>query len=111
MWHKIPNAVVTWNNAIDGCLAYTGGTFTDWFLANINQHLTIISWDSGTIGLNYAPFSISASESYWTSTTSPSSSVNAIRIVNNTAIPGANGKTSTNKYLYCRKWIPSDFGL
>ena len=111
MWYKIPNAVVTWNNAIDGCLAYTGGTFTDWFLANINQHLTIISWDSGTIGLNYAPFSISASESYWTSTTSPSSSVNAIRIVNNTAIPGANGKTSTNKYLYCRKFIPADFGL
>ena len=111
MWYRIPNALDTWNNAIDGCLAYTGGTFTDWFLANINQHMTIISWESTAIGLNYAPFSISASESYWTSTTSPSSSVNAIRIVNNTAIPGANGKTSTNKYLYCRKFIPADFGL
>jgi hypothetical protein len=111
MWHKIPNAVVTWNNAIDGCLAYAGGSFTDWFLANINQHLTIISWEFSAIGLNYAPFSISASESYWTSTTAPTSSVNAVRIVNNTAILGANAKTSTNKYLYCRKWIPSDFGL
>ena len=111
MWYRIPNALDTWNNAIDGCLAYTGGTFTDWFLANINQHMTIMSWSTSAIGLNYAPFSISASESYWTSTTSPSSSVNAIRIVNNTAIPGANGKTSTNKYLYCRKFIPADFGL
>ena len=86
-------------------------SFTDWFLATINQHMTIMSWSATAIGLNYAPFSISASESYWTSTTSPSSSVNAIRIVNNTSIPGANTKTSTNKYLYCRKWIPSDFGL
>ena len=111
MWYRIPNAIDTLNNAIDGCLAYTGGTFTDWFLANINQHMTIISWESTAIGLNYAPFSISSAESYWTSTTTPTSSVNAIRIVNNTSIPGANTKTSTNKYLYCRQFIPADFGL
>jgi hypothetical protein len=111
MWYRIPNAVDTWNNAIDGCLAYTGGSFTDWFLANINQHMTIMSWSATAIGLNYAPFSISASESYWTSTTAPTSSVNAVRIVNNTAIPGANTKTATNKYLYCRYFALSDMGL
>lgn len=111
MWYRIPNAIDTWNNAIDGCLAYTGGTFTDWFLSNINQHNTIISWSATAIGLNYAPFSISSAEFYWTSTTAPSSTTTAIRINNLTSIPAAASKTGTNKYLYCRKFIPSDFGL
>mgnify|MGYP000179497745 CR=1 FL=1 len=111
MWYKIPNAVDTWNNAIDGCLAYTNGTFTDWFLANINQHMTIISWEAGAIGLNYAPFSISAAEFYWTSTTLPSGTTNAIRLNNISSLPVAAIKTGTNKYLYCRKFIPADFGL
>jgi len=111
MWYRIPNAIDTWNNAIDGCNAYTGGTFTDWFLANINQHNTIISWEVGAIGLNYAPFSISAAEFYWSSTTAPSATTNAIRVNNSTGIPAAAIKTGTNKYLYCRKFIPSDFGL
>lgn len=111
MWNRIPNAVDTWNNAIDGCLAYTGGTFTDWFLANINQHMTILSWEVGAISLNYAPFSLSSAEFYWTSTTLPSGTTNALRINNINAIPVAQIKTNTSKYLYCRKWIPADFGL
>ena len=111
MWHRIPNAVDTWNNAIDGCLAYTGGGFTDWFLPNINQQMTIISWESTAIGLNYAPFSISLAEFYWTSTTLPSGTTNAIRINNISSLPVAQIKTNTSKYLYCRKWIPADFGL
>ena len=111
MWYKVPNAVDTWNNAIDGCLAYAGGTFTDWFLPNINQHMTIISWGVGAIGLNYAPFSISTAEFYWTSTTQPSGTTNAIRLNNISSLPVAQIKTNTSKYLYCRKWIPSDFGL
>ena len=111
MWHKIPNALDTWNNAIDGCLAYAGGTFTDWFLANINQHMTIMSWGASAIGLNYAPFSISSAEFYWTSTTLPSGTTNAIRLNNISSLPVAQIKTNTSKYLYCRKWIPSDFGL
>jgi hypothetical protein len=111
MWYRIPNAIDTWNNAIDGCLSYTGGTFTDWFLANVNQHMTIMSWSTSGIALNYAPFSINASEFYWTSTTAPSSTTTAIRINNLTSIPAAATKTNTNKYLYCRNFIPSDFGL
>jgi len=111
MWNRVPNTVDTWNNAIDGCLAYAGGTFTDWFLANINQHMTIISWEVGAIGLNYAPFSISSAEFYWTSTTAPSGTTNAIRINNISSIPVAQLKTNTSKYLYCRKFIPADFGL
>ena len=111
MWYKVPNAVDTWNNAIDGCLAYAGGTFTDWFLPNINQHMTIISWGVGAIGLNYAPFSISSAEFYWTSTTQPSGTTNAIRLNNISSLPVSQIKTNTSKYLYCRKWIPSDFGL
>jgi hypothetical protein len=111
MWYRIPNALDTWNNAIDGCNAYTGGTFTDWFLANVNQHMTIMSWSTSGIALNYAPFSINASEFYWTSTTAPSSTTSAIRINNLTSIPAAATKTNTNKYLYCRNFIPSDFGL
>jgi hypothetical protein len=111
MWNRVPNAVDTWNNAIDGCNAYTGGTFTDWFLANINQHMTIISWEVSAIGLNYAPFSISSAEFYWTSTTAPSATTNAIRVNNSTGIPVAQLKTNTSKYLYCRKFIPADFGL
>jgi hypothetical protein len=111
MWNRVPNAVDTWNNAIDGCNAYTGGTFTDWFLPNINQHMTIISWEVSAIGLNYAPFSISAAEFYWTSTTAPSATTTAIRLNNISSLPVAQIKTNTSKYLYCRKWIPSDFGL
>ena len=111
MWYRIPNAIDTWNNAIDGCLSYTGGSYTDWFLANINQHITIMSWSATAIGLNYAPFSTNAAEFYWTSTTAPSSTTTAIRINNLTSIPAAATKTGTQKYLYCRYFALSDMGL
>jgi hypothetical protein len=70
-----------------------------------------MSWSSSAIGLNYAPFSISSAEFYWTSTTQPSGTTNAIRLNNISSLPVAQIKTNTSKYLYCRKWIPSDFGL
>lgn len=59
----------SWNNAIDEALAHSNSTFTSgWRLPNINEIYSLLNY-SLTSALNYAPFNIDSSATYWTSTT------------------------------------------
>jgi hypothetical protein len=61
---------VTWNNAIDGSLAVSIGTFTSgWRLPNINEITNIDNFGVNQISFkNYSPFNIS-NGTLWSSTT------------------------------------------
>lgn len=111
MWYRVSTSG-TWNQAIDGSLASTRGGFTDWFLPNKNQIITICNYSS-TMITNYSPFNIninSVATRLWTSTTDPNGTTSAFSI---TAVNFFQSftKTSTHSYIYCRQFIPSDFGL
>ena len=115
MWYIALVTGTQWNAAIDGALASTQGTFTDWSLPNINQLISICNFSTVTNSLlNYSPFNIAittTTDRIWASTTVPSSpSVNAYALYNLGQISGT-GKSTSQSYIICRKFIPSDFGL
>jgi hypothetical protein len=61
---------VTWNDAIDGALAVSIGTFTTgWRLPNIYELVNLDNFENSNVSLkNYAPFNIS-NQTVWSSTT------------------------------------------
>lgn len=114
MWYRVPVTTTQWNGAIDGAEASTQGGFSDWFLPNINQLISICNFATVTNALlNYAPFNIAITAStdrIWTSTTTPNASANAYTLQSNSTFAGT-GKSTSQSYIICRKFIPADFGL
>lgn len=114
MWYRVPVTTSNWNTAIDGAEASTLGGFSDWFLPNINQLISICNFSITTSSLlNYSPFNIaitSTTDRIWTSTTVPSSTTNAFGLFTNGGLSNI-GKTTGQSYIICRKFIPADFGL
>lgn len=112
MWYRIAQgSSPDWNTAIDGALASSQGTHTDWFVPNRTQITTIADQET-TNGrpLNYSPFNLDLDHQYWTSTTTDSNTTRAWALLTaNVSFYGAvsiNTKTNTNvnnKYLLCRK--------
>ena len=71
------NTDKSWNSAIDEALTHSiTGFATGWRLPNKKEVESIIN-DSLTQALNYAPFSIGNSNTYWTSTSPNSPNTNA----------------------------------
>lgn len=113
MWHRIPISGV-WNGAIDNSLAATTGGYTDWFLPNIKQLMTLSNF--GVTGhLNYFPFNIninSVATRLWSSTTCSPVVTNAAQClieVNNNIIGST--KTTLSQYIYCRFFTLSELGF
>ena len=104
-WRRTTNGVnITWNNAIDGALALSIGTFTTgWRLPNRNEIQSIINL-SLIIPLNYAPFNLNNSNDFWTSSTFLSATLQAYKLTNANGIVDTQTKTaSTNlRYIPCR---------
>jgi hypothetical protein len=104
-WRRTSNGVnINWNDAIDGALAVSIGTFTTgWRLPN-SYELYLIIIMSSLRGLNYAPFNINANDIYWTSTTSHPATTSAYTIANATKVLTASVKSVTSGYRYipCR---------
>ncbi len=114
MWYRTPTTATQWNGAIDASQLSTQGGFTDWLLPNMNQLISICNFSTVTNALlNYSPFNIAITTStdrIWTSTTLPNSTTNAYTLQSNSTFAGS-GKATTQSYIICRKFIPSDFGL
>ena len=95
-------ANVTWDQAIDGALAVSIGTFTTgWRLPNINEINNLLNWT--TLGINYSPLNIGLNTiiSLWTSTTNPAGTTTAYRL-SNLNIYSAASKTGGSNYIPCR---------
>jgi hypothetical protein len=104
-WRRTSNGVnINWNDAIDGALAVSIGTFTTgWRLPNSYELYLIIIMGS-LRGLNYAPFNINANDIYWTSTTSHPTTTSAYTIANASKVIAATAKPGTSglRYIPCR---------
>lgn len=93
---------VTWNNAIDGALAVSIGSFTTgWRLTNYYEIVSIANF-SISEGLNYSPFNISTlSYSLWCSNTLLANTTYSFRYFAYHAWD-YQPKTSTYRYIPCR---------
>jgi hypothetical protein len=104
-WRRTSNGVdIAWNNAIDGALIVSIGTFTTgWRLPNIYELFLLNTMDS-LRGLNYAPFNNNTNEIFWSSTTSHPTTTQAYAINNATKILTGTSKTTSSgqRYLPCR---------
>jgi hypothetical protein len=86
---------VTWNNAIDQCLALSVDTFTSgWRLVNRNELLTIYD-NEKVLGLDYAPFNLSFT--LWASTTWKFITINAYTL-SSTGIMSVLDKSNASGY-------------
>lgn len=95
---------VTWNNAIDGALAVSIGTFTTgWRLPNVTEYINIqnrsIAFTSGAF--NYSPFN-NADGTFWTGNTLGGSSANKFYIFNFGFGVNFQGEANLLKYLAVR---------
>lgn len=105
-WRTTSNGVnIDWNNAIDGALAVSIGTFTTgWRLPNINEIFSICYWNIAVRLLNYAPFNNNTNEIYWTSTTTGTATTQAAAMENaaRRILPAVKTTTSGYRYIPCR---------
>lgn len=96
-------AGTTWNNSIDGALAYTVGSFTSgWRLWNKHECENVLNYSLTNI-LSYAPFSFGSSYTYWISTTPNGATTNAFFMYPTIALGyhiGAQPKTASAGYAY-----------
>ncbi len=77
-WRRTPTQTVTWEQAIDGALLVSIGTFTTgWRLPNISELFSICNWQSDFRYL-YSPFNIANVLFIWSSTTNIQSTSRAL---------------------------------
>jgi hypothetical protein len=93
---------LSWNDATDGALAVSIGTFTSgWRLPNFNELNNIINW-SLTSRINYAPFNIGGTWELWTSNTPAGTTANAQTISHSSYLQRAKTNTLLVQYLPVR---------
>lgn len=102
--YRVLQSAANWNGAIDGAVALSLGGDSDWRLTPARILLTVMNGAAGAGAnfLNFAPFSIS-NTNYWTSTTQAFSTANAFRVASGTVVTIA--KTNTYAWLACRRFI------
>ncbi len=66
MWHIIRQGNKTLNDAIDAADSSTQGGFSNWFLPNFNQIISIANRSEDTNAIDYSPFNVSGN--LWMST-------------------------------------------
>lgn len=113
MWYRIPQAASNWNTAISGANASVQGGYSDWFVPNILQLISISNYGQ-TDSLNYSPFNIAAATytQLWTSTTDATTTTNAYQCQPLRGQFAVLIKTNTVPYyLLARIFSLSDLGL
>ena len=68
-WLFVLQGAESWDDAIDGAASATDLTFSDWRLPNNNEWMSISKHGEITATLNYSPFNLSGSVTFWSSTT------------------------------------------
>ena len=106
-WYRVINVSnVTWNTAIDNCLAVTVGAFTTgWRLPNRAEIFNICLHEGATLNLplNYTPFNISLATVFYTSTTQAATTTNCFTLTNNSNVTlGVSTKTGNGRYFPVR---------
>ena len=104
-WRISENGVnIIWDNAIDEALTLNiGGFASGWRVPNTFEMLSICDTASSTRFLNYAPFNNSSNHWFWTSSTTPITTNNAMAVANQ---HGNGIRSRTKTTLVPSRYIP-----
>lgn len=97
-WMIAIQGYVNWDTAIDTPLTTTYVGFTDFRMPDLKEKVSIYDYQ---IRLDYAPFNLSSSWIFWTSTTRFDFTSNA-NYMNHTGAIGNLSKTASRQYMVCR---------
>ncbi len=103
-YYRIISPDSNWDNAIDNAQTTSIGTYTSgWYLPNIYQLQNIVCLLPGlTRSTNYSPFNITYTGYFWSSTTKPSNTLQALVLYPFTFANASSDKTVATS----RKYIP-----
>lgn len=120
MWVKEPGACggnfgsagspskMTWDNAIDECLALNYAGHNDWRLPNIKELLSIVDYGRGAPAINTIFFPNTQSYYYWSSTTYAGNTGSAWYVYFSTGFVLVGSKGSTYYVRPVRLGVPKD---
>jgi hypothetical protein len=102
-WYSQSSSTYNWATTILGAYNATDLGYTDWRIPNMGELLSIRNLNQGTAPYGYAPLATHFYQNgnFWSSTTMPSDTNNAIR-VSSGALEANNTKTTVQRPLYCR---------
>lgn len=102
-WYSQDSATYNWGTIILRAYNATDLGYTDWRIPNMSELLSIRNLNPGSAPYAYAPLLTHFYQigNFWSSTTNPTSSANAIRLSSN-ALESDNAKTTPQRPLYCR---------
>lgn len=116
-YYRISRLASSWNDADDTALGFSVGIFTTgWFLPNANEMWNVSSKFEGNtsnLPMNYAPYNISFTGNFWTSTSRAIASSQAHALINNSGY-GWNTiskTTTTAHHIYARIFTLTELGL
>jgi len=117
-YYRVERVATDWNDAIDSALALSVTGFTSgWYLPNIEELNNLIQMSTDpTVNLyplTFAPFNLSANTNFWTSTTRPVSTSQALKFFNNSsyAFAAVTKTTAGYKHIYTRHTTLAELGL
>lgn len=117
-YYRVERVAIDWNDAIDTALALSvTGFTTGWYLPNWVEMFNLIqvSTDATVVlyPLTYAPFNLTLNTNYWTSTTRPIATAQALRFYNNSsyAYNGVVKTTASYSHIYARHTTLAELGL
>jgi hypothetical protein len=103
-WYRVGggSTTATWNSCIDNALAVSIGTFTSgWRLPNVQEIMSICNMATSRY-ITYSPINgVNANASFWTSTTNPGGTTQAVRF-DNFSLFTVNAKTGTARWYAVR---------
>ena len=105
-WSRLVVPSTTWANHITNATSYSIGSFTSgWRLPNVLEMMSISKYDNVSTALNYAPFNVTSTGSFSTSTTyrvgALSNSFNYMYSFNTGQLQ-ANNKVNSTFSIRCR---------
>lgn len=109
VWYVVGDSLLSgvWNTAIDWANALSFGGIDTWVLPPMRVWISAARNQLSGNVLDYGPFNIAASIFIWSSTTSPASTAQALRIANAIGAASATNKTSANPYgVAVARWNP-----
>ena len=117
-YYRVERVATSWDDAIDTALALSvPGFASGWYLPNIEELNNLIQMSTDpTVNLyplTFAPFNLSINTNFWTSTTRPISTSQALKFFNNSTYAFGTVAKTTGGYthIYARHTTLTELGL